>query len=163
MFGLEILVVFTPCPPLWEIYTDGAANHKGFGLVIILVSLERITEEELLRLGFPTTNNEAEYEALLAGMMMISKLGGKFVEIFSDSRLVIGQINGEFKVEDQRLQGYLSIVRQAQFDFEFFSIKQIPRSQNSHDDSLAILATSFGSGLPLVIIVEDLVGLGYYD
>ena len=52
--------------------------------------------EKSLRLGFPSTNNEAKYEALLAGMTMVGKLGGKVVEVFSDSRLVIRQVNREF-------------------------------------------------------------------
>ena len=57
---------------------------------IVLISLEKITIEKSLRLGFSATNNKAEYEALLVGMTMVQKMGGKAVEIFSDSRLVIG-------------------------------------------------------------------------
>ena len=49
-----------------------------------------ITIEKYLRLGFSTTNNEAEYEALLTGVAMVKKLGGKAVDIFSDSKLVVG-------------------------------------------------------------------------
>lgn len=57
------------------------------------------------------SNNEAEYEVLLVGMMMASKLGGKAIEISSDSRLVVGQINEEFEARDERMQGYSSKVR----------------------------------------------------
>ena len=53
-----------------------------------------------MRLGFPATNNEAEYKALLAGKFMVKKLGGEAVEIFLDSRLVVGQINGDFEARD---------------------------------------------------------------
>jgi len=67
--------------------------------------------EKSLRLGFLATNNEAEYEALLAGMAMVSRLRGKAIDVFLDSRLVVGQINGEFEVRDQRMQGYLIKVR----------------------------------------------------
>jgi len=101
MSGSEILVVSTPYLPSWEVYTDGAANQKGSSVGIVLISPEKITVEKYLRLGFPTTNNEAEYEALLAGMAMVSKLGEKVVEIFSGSRLVVGQVNGEFGAKDQ--------------------------------------------------------------
>ena len=59
---------------------------------LVLISPERITIEISLRLIFSTTNNEAEYEALLAGMTMVQKMGRKAVEIFSDSRLVVGQV-----------------------------------------------------------------------
>ena len=57
---------------------------------LVLISPERIIIEKSLRLGFLATNNEAEYETLLVGMTMVQKMGGKAVEIFSDSRLVIG-------------------------------------------------------------------------
>ena len=50
-----------------------------------------------------TTNNEAKYEALLVGMAMIQKMGGKAVEIFLDSRLVIGQVKGELEARDVRM------------------------------------------------------------
>lgn len=123
-----------------------AANQKGSG--VELVSPEKITKERSLRLSFPATNNEAEYEALLAGMIMVKRLGGKAVEIFSNLRLVVEQINGDFEARDQRMQRYLSKIRRLQSNFEAFSIKQIPRSKNSHADSLAILATSSGQGLP---------------
>ena len=56
---------------------------------LILVSPEKITIERSLRLGFSTTNNEAEYEVLLTGMVMVQKMGGKTMEVFSDSKLVV--------------------------------------------------------------------------
>ena len=56
---------------------------------LVLVSPKRITIEKSLRLGFSATNNEAEYETLLMGMVMVQKMGGKLVEIFSDSKLVV--------------------------------------------------------------------------
>ena len=54
------------------------------------------------------------------------------------------------------MQGYLVKVRQAQTSFKSFTLRQIPRGQNSHVDSLAMLATSLGSNLPQVVIVEDM-------
>ena len=78
---------------------------------LVLVSLEKITIKKSLRLGFLATNNEAEYETLLVGMTMIQKIGGKAVEIFSDLRLVVGQVQGELEVRDPKMQEYLSQVR----------------------------------------------------
>ena len=63
-------------------YVDGAANQRGSGLGLVLISPERITIEKSLRLGFSTTNNEAEYEVLLMRMVIVQKMGGKLVEIF---------------------------------------------------------------------------------
>ena len=52
---------------------------------------------------FRSTNNEVEYEALLVGMTMVQKMGGKTVEIFFDSRLVVGQVQGELEARDLRM------------------------------------------------------------
>ena len=68
-----------------------------------MVSPEGITIKKSLRLGFSATNNEAEYEALLEGMSMIQKLGGKSINMFSDSRLVVGQVNRELEARDERM------------------------------------------------------------
>ena len=87
----------------WKVYVDGVANHRGSGVGLVLISPERIIIEKFLRLGFSTTNNEVEYEALLVGMTMIQKMGGKAMEIFSDSRLVIGQVGGELEARDLRM------------------------------------------------------------
>ena len=57
---------------------------------LVLVSLEKVTIEKSLRLGFSAINNEVEYEALLVGMAMVQKIGKKAVEIFLESRLVVG-------------------------------------------------------------------------
>ena len=70
---------------------------------LVLVSPEKITIEKSLRLGFPATNNEAEYEALLVGMTMVQKMGGKAIEVFSNSRLVVRQVQGELEARDPRM------------------------------------------------------------
>ena len=77
---------------IWKVLVNGAANHKGSGVELVMISPERITIEKSLRLGSSATNNEAEYEALLVGMTMIQKMGGKVGEIFTNSRLVVGQV-----------------------------------------------------------------------
>ena len=64
-----------------------------------------------MRLGFSTTNSEAEYEALLVGMTMVQKMGRKIVEVFSNSRLMVGQVKGELEAKDARMQEYLSRVK----------------------------------------------------
>ena len=67
------------------------------------MSPEKVVIEKSLRLNFSVTNNEAEYETLLVGMAMVQRMGGKSIKLFSDSRLVVGQVRGEFK-EDERMQ-----------------------------------------------------------
>ena len=75
---------------------------------LVLVFPENITIEKSFRLGFSATNNEAEYEVLLVGMTMVQKIGRKAVEIFSNSRLVVGQVRGELEARDSKMQEYLS-------------------------------------------------------
>ena len=87
---------------------------------------------------------------------MVQKMGGRVMEIFSDSRLVVCQVKGELKAKDVKMQEYLNQVRHLQSGIESFNLLQIPRSGNTHVDSLATLATSSTQGLPRVIIVEDL-------
>ena len=57
---------------------------------LVLISPEKIIVEKSLRLDFSAMNNEAEYEALMMGMAMVQRMGGKSVKVFSDSRLVVG-------------------------------------------------------------------------
>ena len=76
--------VSTPGPPCWKVYVDGTANQRGSGVGLVLESPEKTIIEKSLRLGFSATNNEAKYEALLQGMAMVRKMGGKAVEMFLD-------------------------------------------------------------------------------
>ena len=115
-----------------------------FPLGIVLVTPEKLVIEKSLQLGFLATNNKVEYEALLAGMTMVSQLRKEVIELYSDSRLVVGQVNEEFEAWDKRIQGYLAKVKQARVHFRSFTLKQIPKGQNFHANSLAMLETSLG-------------------
>ena len=77
-------------PLQWKVYVDGVANQKGFSVGLVVISPEKVVREKSLRLGFSATNNEAKYEAVLEGMSMVQRMGGKSATMFSDSRLVIG-------------------------------------------------------------------------
>ena len=70
---------------------------------LVIVSPDRITIKKSLRLGFSATNNVAEYEALLIRIAMVQKMGGKVVEVFLDSRLIVGQVKGELEAKDSRM------------------------------------------------------------
>ena len=146
--GKLVGVISTPGPPCWKMYIDGAANQRGSGVGLVVISPEETIIEKSLRLGFSATNNEVEYEVLLQGIAMVLKMGGKAVEMFSDSRLVVGQVKGELEARDARMQEYLSRVKRLQPGFNFFSLSHIPISGNTHADSLATLATSLAGDLP---------------
>ena len=95
----------------WRVYVDGAANQRGSGIGLVLISSKGIAIEKSLSLGFSAMNNEAEYEALLQGTTMVQKLDGRVMEAFSDSKLVIGQVMGELEARDARMQEYLGRVK----------------------------------------------------
>ncbi|XP_075658610.1 uncharacterized protein LOC142628384 [Castanea sativa] len=143
-------------PLIWRVYVDGAANQRGSSVGLVLMSPEGFTFEKSLRLGFSATNNEAEYEALLVGMDMVQKMGGKIVQMFLDSQLVVGHVEGKLEARDPRMQEYLARVRYLQSKFESFTLMHVSWSMNTHADSLATLATSSAQSLPQVILVEDL-------
>ena len=97
-------VIFLQEEPLsWKVYVNGTANHRGFGVGLVLISPEKITIEKSLRLAFLATNNKTEYETLLVGMAMVQKMGGKVVKLFSDSRLMVGQVQGELEARDLKM------------------------------------------------------------
>ena len=142
MDGKSVGTISMQGPLCWKMYVDGITNQRGPGVGLVLISPKKIIIEKSLRLKFSTTNNETKYETLLQGMTMIQKMGGKVVEVFSDSRLVVGQVKGELEARDMRMQGYLSQVKHLQSDFEFFNLSHVSRSGNTHADSLATIATS---------------------
>ena len=103
MDGKSIGMVSLQKPSSWRVHVDGAANQKGSGVGLVIISPEKIIIEKSLRLGFSATNNKAEYEALLVGMSMVQRMGGKAVEMFSYSRLVVGQVEGELEARDLKM------------------------------------------------------------
>ena len=63
--------------------------------------------EQSFTLGFSATNNEAEYEAFIAGLKMVATLGLARLEIHFDSLLAVSQVKGEYTVKDERMAAYL--------------------------------------------------------
>ena len=156
MDGKSVGTISLQEPLSWKVYVDGVENLRGLRVGLVIVSPKMIIIEKSLRLGFSTTNNEVEYEALLEGMTMVQRMGARIVEVFSNSRLVVGQVKGEFEAKDTRMQDYLSQVKRLQSGFESFSLQQVPRSRTTHAESLATLSTSSAQCLHRVILVEDL-------
>lgn len=85
----------------------------------------------------PATNNQAEYRAIIVALEEAIRLDAKQVELFSDSELVVRQINGRYRVKNAALQPLYQQVRQLQSQLKDFTITHIPRQQNQEADSLA--------------------------
>uniref|UniRef100_A0A2N9IZX2 RNA-directed DNA polymerase n=1 Tax=Fagus sylvatica TaxID=28930 RepID=A0A2N9IZX2_FAGSY len=109
---------------------------------IILVSPEKDKFEYAIQLRFRATNNEAEYEALLAGLKLSKKMGVKNLTVKSDSQLVVGQIKGEYEAREDRMKKYLKVVQTLLPHFQKVEFVQIPREENVDADRLARLASS---------------------
>jgi len=94
----------------WILYSDGSSSLQGSSLGILLQSPTREILEQSLRLQFKASNNEAEYEALLAGLRLAKGLGAKQIKAFSDSQLVVSRFSGEFEAKNERMRAHLSMV-----------------------------------------------------
>ena len=129
-------------PGEWTIYVDGSSNIKGCGAGVILENSEGLAVEYSLRFDFPTSNNQAEYEACLAGIRMAKELGANAITICSDSKLVVSQIKGEYQAKEPIMQKYLAKVRDALVGFSKFEIRHIPREENARADLLSKLAST---------------------
>nr|KAJ0211608.1 hypothetical protein LSAT_V11C400219340 [Lactuca sativa] len=140
----------------WTLYTDGASSREGSGAGLILTSLEGEKVTYALRFDFHTSNNEAEYEALLVGLRLAKQMGAKVVTALTDSRLAANQINGNFKTRYQRMEKYVKIVRRLIQSFKQFTIKQIPRSENRREDALSMLPSTCFDHLSKKVLVEVL-------
>ena len=90
---------------------EGVSSAKGARAGIVIITPEGILLEHLFRLGFNASNNEAEYEALLAGLRAVSRLEAQDVEVYSDSRLIVNQVQESFEARDPRMKAYLDLVK----------------------------------------------------
>ena len=83
--------------PTWQLYVDGSSNDQHSGAGIILVSPKGHKFHSAVKFGFTASNNEAEYEALLAGLRLARTVQARAITVFSDSLLMVNQILGEYQ------------------------------------------------------------------
>ncbi|XP_022871547.1 uncharacterized protein LOC111390699 [Olea europaea var. sylvestris] len=126
----------------WKLYADGSSTGERSGAGIVLISPDHRIFCEALPFDFKASNNEAEYEALIAGARMALGLGISNLILHNDSQLVVNQVNGVYMAKEDRTDNYLRVVKKELERFNTTQVKQIPRSQNNHADALARLATS---------------------
>ena len=104
---------------------DGASNAKGAEAGIVIITSEGILLEHSFKLGFNASNNEAEHEALLAELRVVSRLKARDVEVYSDSRLIVNQVQGSFKARDPQMKAYLDLVKQVIDSFRTVKVIQV--------------------------------------
>ncbi|RDY02343.1 hypothetical protein CR513_14206, partial [Mucuna pruriens] len=126
----------------WYLSVDGSSNQTGSGVGVILEGPDGILIEQSLHFDFKASNNQAEYEALLAGMRLALEVEAKRLTVKSDSKLVTGQVNGEYQAKDPKLAKYWERVAAMAASFDSFTLLHVPRDQNERVDLLAKLANT---------------------
>jgi ribonuclease HI len=121
------------------IYTDGAArgNPGPAAIGVILKDEKGKVVATISRRLAPTTNNQAEYQAIIAALEKAVSLGARNAIVKSDSELVVKQINGLYKIKNTALRPLYQKVVQLIGTLESFLISYIPREQNAAADALA--------------------------
>ena len=145
-----------PDLPIWKLFIDGAANAQGSGVGLILTSLEGIDIEYALIFGFRASNNEAEYEAIIAGLNLAHSMEVDKLEVCSDSQLVVKQIEDTYEAKGEKMILYLKKVQELLKKFVQVQVRHIPKAENSRVDALAKLATASQEELNRLMLVEHL-------
>ena len=145
--------------PGWCMYFDGAANHYGYGISILLISLHGDHISRSVSLAFsnsyPATNNIVEYEACILGLETALELGIRRMEIFGDSNLVIRQIQVDWKTRGLKLRPYNAYLELLVERFDDLSYTHLSRVQNQFVDALATLASMID--IPEGVVVHPLL------
>ena len=92
--------------PQWSIHMDRSSNRQISGAGVILHNSEGDKIECMVWLDFPTTNNKAEYETLIARSDLAKAAGAINVIVYCDSQVVTSQVNGDYDYKDERMKKY---------------------------------------------------------
>ncbi|KAK3039298.1 hypothetical protein RJ639_026682 [Escallonia herrerae] len=149
-------LVISAAPDPWNLYVDGSSALASSGGRLILISPEGFTIEYALRFGFQASNNEAEYEAFLTGIRLAHALKVDSLFVHSDSQLVVNHVLGDYEARDERMAQYLNLVKTLAVKFQNFTIRQIPRDQNTQADTLSRLASAEKTDVRRPIYLEFL-------
>nr|XP_023900522.1 uncharacterized protein LOC112012361 [Quercus suber] len=125
----------------WSIHVDGSSNRQAGGAGVVLQSPEGDTVECMVRLEFPTTNNEVKYKALIAGLGLVKAAGAERVIVYCDSQVIVNQISGEYECKGERMKKYLDQAKRRMNELKV-KIIQIPRGENEQADRLAKAASA---------------------
>jgi ribonuclease HI len=141
--------VSSPITYIWKLFFDGAFSREGVGAGMVLVSPTQETIPLSYKLEFETTNNVAEYEALVLGLRAAKDMGIKEISMFGDAELVVNQVINIYQAKHPRLRSYRNEVWDLIDNFFLaFNISFISREENTVVDSLAVSARNFRVPLP---------------
>ncbi|KAL0439155.1 UNVERIFIED_CONTAM: hypothetical protein Slati_2398500 [Sesamum latifolium] len=126
----------------WLLHVDGSSTAQGSGAGIVITTPQGENLEFAIKFGFKASNNEAEYEALVIGLRMAHETGAKHLLAYSDSQLVVKQVEGTYEAKEENMIQYLQQIADLKTKFHHFQIIQIPKEENVKADSLSKLASS---------------------
>ena len=107
-----------------------------------------------VQLQFPATNNEAEYEAILASLRVARDLGVRNLKLRSNSKLIVGQITNEYEAKKERMNKYLQLTSQLIDEFDNVKFELILREENSAADEVARLASTEDAPATVGLLME---------
>ncbi|XP_074357988.1 uncharacterized protein LOC141697479 [Apium graveolens] len=134
---------------------DGSSTSERSGAGLILKSPEGFKIQTAISFSFPATNNQAEYEALVAELKLSRTLRVQDLKIYSDSQIVVKQINGEYIVKDPTLAKYQALVQSYLASIPCHQVLQICREENEEADILSKLVRN-SSDLDCSVYFEEL-------
>jgi ribonuclease HI len=121
-----------------KIFTDGGArgNPGPAGIGVAVYSADgKLLKKHSQYLG-ERTNNEAEYEAVIAALSLAAAIGASELSFYLDSELVVRQLTGIYRVRNSRMQELLLRVRNLETKFKKIKYQNIPREKNRLADKL---------------------------
>lgn len=128
------------------IFTDGGArgNPGPAGIGAVLYDEKKNIVAEVSEFLGKTTNNQAEYRALIAALKRAQTLAAKELECYLDSELVVKQLNREYRVKDKDLAPLFLEIHNLSLNFKKITYTHIPRERNKAADALANAAMDRG-------------------
>ncbi|GJY21918.1 reverse transcriptase domain-containing protein [Tanacetum coccineum] len=143
-------------PDPWTLFMDRSSCVDGSGAGLILTNPEGAEFTYPLRFRFDATNNEVEYESLIAGLRIAEQMGIKNLQANVDSRVVANQVSGSYIAKELGMIQYLEKVKALARNFRKFSIKQVPRSENKKAYALSKIASTSFAHLTKQVLAEEL-------
>ncbi|XP_043700036.1 uncharacterized protein LOC122650708 [Telopea speciosissima] len=129
------------CEDWWQLYFDGQANQRGYGVGILLITPDDLYLPSAFRLDFPYTNNITEYEACAIGLKAAMALEIKKLRVYGDSSIVICQTQGKWKIRDEKLKTYQEHLENLIKSFNEITFEYFLRDSNRFVNALATLAS----------------------
>ena len=125
----------------WTMCFDRTSNQYGYGVEVLLIAPDNSRIPLAFKLRFKVSNNEAEYEACIAGLEAALELGAKWLDVIGDSNLVVSQAKGDWKVKEEKMIMYHQTLDLLIPRFEKLNLAHLLRENNKFADSLATLSS----------------------